>query len=171
MLYQNQKIILIHFKSTSPLHIIWKLLVFYIYMWLERVTWNGLTVDDQRFSSMKNSRIKWLIYLRRFQSFGKFKILKFQRPASRFQHSGFRVQRLESKVQLLEWVQRPESSSNTCVLSTGIPVCQFWPFIVFLGLFSQKTLSLKTLILLFLVNICWVFKNLTIYSSIIDHDL
>ena len=37
VLYQKQKIVLIHFKSTFTLHIIEKSLVFDIFRWLKRV--------------------------------------------------------------------------------------------------------------------------------------
>ena len=40
VLYQKQKIMLIHFKSTFTLHIIEKPLVFDIFRWLERVAWD-----------------------------------------------------------------------------------------------------------------------------------
>ena len=40
VLYQKQKIILIHFKSTFPLRIIWKPLIFDILSGLERVARN-----------------------------------------------------------------------------------------------------------------------------------
>ena len=40
VLCQKQKIILIHFKLTFLIHIIWKPLGFDIFKWLERVAWN-----------------------------------------------------------------------------------------------------------------------------------
>ena len=50
MLYQKLKIILIHFKSTFPLHIIWKPLKTsnFLYVLIVRkrtLAWNGLTVN------------------------------------------------------------------------------------------------------------------------------
>ena len=55
MLYQKQKLILIHVKSTFPLHIIWRPLVLDIFRWLQRVAWNEKTVD--KFSYLKWSKI------------------------------------------------------------------------------------------------------------------
>ena len=66
-------------------------------------TWN-----DQRFTSMENSRTKLLKYLHCFQNFGQFKILKFyvqslasnaQSPQSSFQFPESSIQSPEPSVQ------------------------------------------------------------------------
>ena len=54
------------------------------------------TWDDQRFTSMENSRMNLLIYLHCFQNFGQFKILQFF--TSRIQHQISRVHSLASSV-------------------------------------------------------------------------
>ena len=75
---------------------------------------------------MKNSRMKWSTYLHCFQSFGQFKILKFnvQSPESRFQRPELSIQSPATRV------QGPESSlqspaSKTCFQSPRIPVYAF----------------------------------------------
>ena len=69
---------------------------------------NSHTWNDQRFTSMENSRTKLLKYLHCFQNFGQFKILKFyvqslasnaQSPQSSFQFPESGAQRPESNNQ------------------------------------------------------------------------
>ena len=71
-------------------------------------TWN-----NQRFSSIKSSRIKWLIYLHCFQSFGHFKFLKFYRRQSRVNSPQARVHRPTLASHL-----RPKSR-NSCLPCYG----------------------------------------------------
>ena len=78
---------------------------------------------------MKNSRIKLLMYLHYFQSFGQFEIFKFDHPQSSVQGRASRVQHPEPSIQApASRVLCPESfvespASNTCVQSRRTPVC------------------------------------------------
>ena len=85
-------------------------------------TWN-----NQRFSSIKSSRIKWLIYLHCFQSFGHFKFLKFYRPQSRVNSPQARV-------------QRPTLASHL-VQNPGIPVCPVIVTIQLQKIFDSRYLA------------------------------
>ena len=76
-------------------------MVFDIFRWLERERglemgkslMNFHTWNNQRFSAMKNSRMKWLMYLHCFQSFVQF------RTAESSVHSPVSsIQCLESKI-------------------------------------------------------------------------
>ena len=72
---------------------------------------------------MQNSRMKLLIWLNCFRSFGQFQILKFQLPQSSVHHPASWVQSLSSRVQ--------SPATNFCVQSSGIPVCHFEAMYVF----------------------------------------
>ena len=73
------------------------------------------TWDDQRFTSMENSRMNLLIYLHCFQNFGQFKILKFF--TSRIQQ---RIPRVHSLASSVLSVQSPGSRVQHPTLASRV---------------------------------------------------